>query len=129
MATKQKVTEENKLPVEPATNIEPAKEEIKAEAKVEEKPKAATKNKSNEELLKEFCEKQKEDFSLNDFLKTLPQVQDTATHLRQLSGLISKSGLKIDGNSHLQLGKNYYDADTAKQSHFNLDDVNILVKK
>lgn len=85
--------------------------------------------KAIELLIADFVGKQKGEYSLNDFLKTVPQTHDTVTHLKQLGGIITKLKLKVKDNSHLQLGKNYYEVGTAKQLHYGLDDVDIVVEK
>lgn len=87
-----------------------------------------TETKTTEQLVAEFTSKQKGEYSLNSFLKSVPVQHDKATHLKQLGGIITKLNLKVKGDTHLQLGKHYYDGD-AKQCHIGLDDVDILVEK
>lgn len=85
-----------------------------------------------EKMVASYIKKCKNGDSLKEVLSKIPQTLESSTHLRQLSGLVQKAlvgvNAKVVGDEHLLLGKNYYN-DDAKQLHYGLDDLSLIVEK
>lgn len=128
------------LEIEEKEAVEEEKNEVVEVVK--EKQQVETAELSNEEKIISFIENAVgSEVKLNDFIKSLyplPTFTNPAIYLNQgesrkiramVSDMVAKGQIFLKDNRYLQLGSGYYEGTEQKLKHYNITNVEIIVKK